>query len=33
MSDRKLVLVLDDDPSIRNALERMLRIHGFTVQM
>ena len=33
MSDRKLILVLDDDPSIRKALERMLRIHGFTVQM
>jgi FixJ family two-component response regulator len=33
MSDRKLILVLDDDPSVRNALERMLSIHGFTVQM
>ena len=32
MTDRKLILVLDDDMSILGALERALKIHGFTAQ-
>ena len=30
---RKLVIVVDDDPSILGAVERLLRIHGFNTEV
>lgn len=33
MTTRKLVLVVDDDPSILAAVERLLRVHGFDAEM
>ena len=33
MTTRKLVLVLDDDPSVLAAVERMLRVHGFDTEV
>jgi FixJ family two-component response regulator len=29
----KLVIVLDDDPSVLGALERVLKAHGFDTQL
>jgi FixJ family two-component response regulator len=29
MTDQKLVYILDDDPDIRTALERLLSMHGY----
>ena len=33
MTTRKLVLVVDDDPSILGAVERLLRVHGFDAEV
>ena len=32
MSNRKLVIVVDDDPSVLRAVQRVLQVHGFEVQ-
>jgi FixJ family two-component response regulator len=32
MGCRKLILVLDDDPSVLRAVERLLKVHGFDVE-
>ena len=33
MTTRKLVLVVDDDPSMLGAVERLLRVHGFDTEV
>ena len=33
MNTRKLVLVVDDDPSVLGAVERLLRVHGFDAEV
>jgi FixJ family two-component response regulator len=33
VTTRKLVLVVDDDPSILGAVERLLRVHGFDAEV
>jgi FixJ family two-component response regulator len=33
VTTRKLVLVVDDDPSVLGAVERLLRIHGFETEV
>jgi FixJ family two-component response regulator len=33
MTARKLVIVLDDDPSVLAAVERLLRVHGFDTEV
>jgi FixJ family two-component response regulator len=33
VTTRKLVLVVDDDPSVLGAIERLLRVHGFDTEV
>ena len=33
LSTRKVVFVVDDDPSVLKGLERLLRVHGFDVEL
>jgi FixJ family two-component response regulator len=33
LSRRKVVFVVDDDPSVLKGLERLLRVHGFDVEL
>jgi FixJ family two-component response regulator len=33
VTTRRLVLVVDDDPSILGAVERLLRVHGFDAEV
>ena len=33
MSTQKLILVVDDDPSMLKGIERMLKVHGFDAEL